>query len=107
MSARGGRPSTPARRVITASREVGSCLFEAALGDQLARRGLGGRVQCHFDEQYIDGLRGRVFLIRSEQHFSQTALYIEWNPVKAGLCKVPDEWMYSSAFARSQRVSPN
>lgn len=35
--------------------------------------------------------------IRSERHFSATWKYIEWNPVKAGLCDDPTLWPYSSA----------
>jgi REP element-mobilizing transposase RayT len=40
-------------------------------------------------------------VVRDEEHFFQTAKYIEENPVKAGLCALPDEWEWSSAFARN------
>jgi REP element-mobilizing transposase RayT len=42
-------------------------------------------------------------MIRDENHFFQTAEYIEENPVKAGLCNLPDEWEWGSAFARNQQ----
>jgi REP element-mobilizing transposase RayT len=37
--------------------------------------------------------------IRDERGFSAAAEYIEYNPVKAGLCINPAEWPFSSAFA--------
>jgi REP element-mobilizing transposase RayT len=36
--------------------------------------------------------------IRNEKHFQQTVEYIEMNPVKAGLCKKPGDWPFSSAW---------
>jgi putative transposase len=33
----------------------------------------------------------------SEEVFIQKLDYIHWNPVKAGLCKLPEEYYYSSA----------
>jgi REP element-mobilizing transposase RayT len=38
--------------------------------------------------------------IRNERHFRNTLAYIEENPVKAGLCDKPDEWLWSSARRR-------
>jgi acetyl-CoA synthetase len=35
--------------------------------------------------------------VRDAAHFSTTLNYIENNPVKAGLCSTPEEWMFSSA----------
>lgn len=35
--------------------------------------------------------------IRDSRHFASAIAYIENNPVKAGLCKTPEEWPYSSA----------
>jgi REP element-mobilizing transposase RayT len=35
--------------------------------------------------------------IRDENHYFATISYIESNPVKAGLCKSPEDWPYSSA----------
>jgi REP element-mobilizing transposase RayT len=36
--------------------------------------------------------------IRDNEHFHKTLRYIENNPVKAGLCKNPNEWEFSSAY---------
>ena len=35
--------------------------------------------------------------IRNEQHYQNALAYIENNPVKAGLCKRPEDWLWSSA----------
>ncbi|HSB09750.1 MAG TPA: transposase [Blastocatellia bacterium] len=35
--------------------------------------------------------------IRDEQHFANAVAYIENNPVKAGLCRSPQDWKWSSA----------
>ncbi len=39
-------------------------------------------------------------LVRDRAEFRQIQRYIEWNPVKAGLVKVPEEFMWSSGFRR-------
>ena len=39
--------------------------------------------------------------IRSEEHFSHVIRYIHENPVKAGICKSPDEFRWSSAFVET------
>ena len=49
-------------------------------------------------EEYFDRY------IRNQEHFERTVRYIENNPVKAGLCRRPEEWPYSSAF-RKRRTS--
>jgi REP element-mobilizing transposase RayT len=36
--------------------------------------------------------------IRDERGFTAAIEYIEYNPVKAGLCSCPQEWRFSSAF---------
>lgn len=36
--------------------------------------------------------------IRDARYFRATVRYIHMNPVKAGLCRSPEEWKYSSAF---------
>jgi REP element-mobilizing transposase RayT len=50
------------------------------------------------------GLTGRLWqpdyfdrAIRDAGHWEKTAQYIEWNPVKAGLCNDPRQWLFSSA----------
>jgi putative DNA methylase len=40
--------------------------------------------------------------IRDSDHFAKVVVYIENNPVKAGLCKRPSEWRFSSAWWRAQ-----
>ena len=36
--------------------------------------------------------------LRNHKVFIQKLDYIHWNPVKAGLCKLPEEYKYSSAL---------
>jgi REP element-mobilizing transposase RayT len=40
--------------------------------------------------------------VRSAEHFAKTVRYIENNPVKARLCKEPEDWRFSSARFRNQ-----
>jgi REP element-mobilizing transposase RayT len=42
--------------------------------------------------------------IRNEQHFEKTVKYIENNPVKAGLCLRPEDWPYSSAWFKKEKL---
>ncbi len=41
-----------------------------------------------WQEEYFDRM------IRDEKHFRNVVSYIEENPVKAGLCRTPEEWEY-------------
>ena len=41
--------------------------------------------------------------IRNERHFRNALIYIEDNPVKAGLCQRPEDWRWSSARRRGQQ----
>jgi REP element-mobilizing transposase RayT len=41
--------------------------------------------------------------MRSAEHFWRTIDYIEYNPVKANLCKRPQDWMYSSAAVTNKQ----
>jgi REP element-mobilizing transposase RayT len=41
--------------------------------------------------------------IRNAEHFAKTLRYIEDNPVKAGLCKRPEDWPFSSARFRASK----
>jgi REP element-mobilizing transposase RayT len=43
--------------------------------------------------------------IRSAEHFAKTVRYIENNPVKARLCKQPQDWRFSSAWFRNHRAN--
>jgi putative DNA methylase len=38
--------------------------------------------------------------IRDANHYANAVLYIENNPVKAGLCERPEDWRWSSAWER-------
>lgn len=40
-------------------------------------------------------------VIRDEAHFHAAMLYIEANPVEAGICGEPEEWLFGSARRRS------
>ncbi len=42
--------------------------------------------------------------IRDAKHFENTIAYIENNPVKARLCKTPDDWKFSSACWRVKTI---
>ena len=41
--------------------------------------------------------------IRTPEHFAKTLRYIEDNPVKARLCKRPEDWPFSSAWLRARK----
>jgi len=41
-------------------------------------------------------------MIRNQEHFFNALRYIENNPVKAGLCRRPEEWPFSSAWFRAR-----
>ncbi len=41
--------------------------------------------------------------VRNAEHFLKTMRYIEDNPVKARLCKRPEDWPFSSAWFRAQK----
>jgi REP element-mobilizing transposase RayT len=43
--------------------------------------------------------------IRNAEHFAKTVRYIENNPVKARLCKKPEDWPFSSAWFRKQKAT--
>jgi REP element-mobilizing transposase RayT len=40
--------------------------------------------------------------IRDREHFEKAFRYIENNPVKAGLCKRPEDWQFNSAYLRKK-----
>jgi len=55
------------------------------------------------------GRRGKLWqddywdrYIRDEAHYRKVVHYIEWNPVKAGLVKTPEQWPLSSARFRDE-----
>ena len=45
--------------------------------------------------------------IRDLDHLADARAYIRNNPVKAGLCKKPEDWPWSSAGIRKDRESPD
>lgn len=42
--------------------------------------------------------------VRNAKHFENAVNYIESNPVRAGLCKFPDDWEFGSARYRALNV---
>jgi REP element-mobilizing transposase RayT len=44
--------------------------------------------------------------IRNGKHFQNVVRYIENNPVKAGLCRHPEDWPFSSAWFRARGIKP-
>jgi len=64
---------------------------------QEANKVLNRRGQFWF-EDYFDRY------IRSPAHFKNALVYIESNPVKAGLCKRAADWRFSSAWRRAARL---
>ena len=57
-----------------------------------------GRSGKFWMEDYFDRY------IRDEKHFASAITYIENNPVKAGLCRRPEDWPFSSAWFRAHEV---
>lgn len=53
-----------------------------------------GRAGTFWQEDYWDRY------MRDEAHFRKARHYIEWNPVKAGLARTPEEWAFTSANAK-------
>jgi REP element-mobilizing transposase RayT len=74
---------------------VQSEVVYGALGDEKnAELGLGvseGVLMREYWDRYI----------RDERHFQQVVDYIHRNPVKAGLCREPQDWPWSNAHAFS------
>ncbi len=57
------------------------------------------RIGAFWQEEYFDRM------IRDESHWHATLDYIEYNPVKAGLCQRPEQWAYGSACRGEQKRS--
>jgi len=57
-----------------------------------------GRVGQFWIEDYFDRF------MRNQRHFERTVRYIENNPVKAGLCREPGDWPYSSAWFKKHKL---
>ena len=57
------------------------------------------------------GRRGHVFedrfqayVVENEEHFAAALQYILENPVKAGLCELPEEWPWSGGLLHLDAV---
>jgi putative DNA methylase len=60
--------------------------YSANIGNRLLGR--RGRFWHHdFFDRYV----------RNREHFDRARSYTEWNPVRAGLCRAPEEWPFGSA----------
>ena len=42
--------------------------------------------------------RALSIVLRTDKVYRQKLEYIHWNPVKAGICKLPEDYRYSSAL---------
>ncbi len=58
-----------------------------------ANRILGRRGQRFWQDESFD------HWVRNRAEFERIRAYVEWNPVTAGLVKVPEDWPWSSASA--------
>jgi putative DNA methylase len=56
-----------------------------------------GREGAFWAAEYFDRA------IRDDEHYAKAVSYIEGNPVKAGLCRRAEEWLYSSAFVAAEK----
>lgn len=54
-----------------------------------------GRSGSFWQKEYFDRF------IRNDNHYRNAVMYIENNPVKAGLVNSPEEWLFSSAKLKS------
>ncbi len=61
--------------------------FTALESNKILKRGGSFWMREYFDRR-----------IRDYEHFQKAFRYIENNPVKAGLCKNPGDWKFSSAY---------
>jgi REP element-mobilizing transposase RayT len=74
-------------RIVQAWKSVSARRLNALLG----RRGQ------LWQEDYFDRF------IRDAAHFERVLGYIEWNPARAGLCELPEDWPFGSAGRRGSR----
>jgi hypothetical protein len=64
-------------------------------------QGLTGRYAWSYNRRH--GRRGHVFesryhgvIVRSQRHLLELVRYLALNPVRAGACAVPEDWVWSS-----------
>lgn len=67
---------------------------------RLANRMLSSSGQTFWQEEFFD------HLVRNGEEFRRIRNYIEFNPVRAGLCSSPEEFQYSSAWRGGEVGSP-
>jgi putative transposase len=62
----------------------------------------------HLLEHHLFGRRYDARFIRDETQLERTVRYVAFNPVRAGLCKHPADWRWSSFFgvARNYAFDP-
>lgn len=78
-----------------------------------AMRWYGSRVAQTFNQRH--GRVGHLFqgrfgsrLVEDERHLLELVRYIPLNPVRAGICRTPEEWMWSSYTATAGlRAAPS
>jgi hypothetical protein len=80
-------------------REIGTGVQGITFHSHEANRMLNRQGQF-WQEEYHDRY------IRDEQHLECSVRYIEMNPVKAGLCRSPEDWPFSSAWRRKEGRMP-
>lgn len=80
------------------------CTPEPNLSSGMQR--LNSEYAAYFNDRF--GLVGHLFqqrfgsrLIENEEYFAEARRYIAFNPVRAGLCRHPSEWPWSSFFGVS------
>ena len=61
--------------------------------------GILGRAGTFWQEESFD------HWVRDEPEYDRIVEYIDMNPVNAGLCSVPEQWEWSSAYEVAQAVS--
>jgi putative transposase len=77
--------------VVETSRELLSCGVQRLNGCHAqafnARHGRRG---------HLFGARFASWVVRDEAHLHETCRYVILNPVRAGLCRSPDDWRWSA-----------
>jgi hypothetical protein len=116
---RGGRPARPPARVppdpllLPLNNRTHYHLVIQATVDQLSTgmRQLNGIYAQHFNARYER--RGHVFaerfsawVLEDDDHFEATLAYVVGNPVRAGLCRSPEEWQWSGLGAPPPGTDP-
>lgn len=67
--------------------------LRSVLGKELLRLGIA---KPHWQEGFFD------HLLRSKESYSQKCDYVLMNPVRAGLCDAPKDWLYQGEIVGAQ-----